>query len=114
MSRIGKRIVWELSGDLWIVFHLMTSGRFHSKKQNRNPSRKFNLAAFNFDDGTLLLTETGTKKRASIHVHRGVPSLEDHHFGGLNLFDCGVDEFQERLQRKNRTLKKALVDPHRS
>ncbi len=111
VSRLGKRIVWELTDDLWIVFHLMITGRFHWKPAGTRPSRKADLAAFQFDRGTLLLTEAGTKKRASVHVHRGRQDLQQHERGGLNLFDCSVTEFGERLQQKNRTLKKALVDP---
>lgn len=111
VSRLGKRIVWELSDDLWVVFHLMITGRFHWKKPSAKPSRKVDLAAFRFETGTLMLTEAGTKKRASIHVHRGRAALAEHDRGGLDVLTCTVDEFAERLNRRNRTIKKALVDP---
>lgn len=111
VSRLGKRIIWELSDDLWIVIHLMITGRLHWKKPGTGATRKVDLAAFRFSHGTLLLTEAGSKKRASIHVHRGRAALRAHDRGGLNVFDCTIAEFSERLQRKNRTLKKALVDP---
>lgn len=75
VSRLGKRIVLELSDDLWIVFHLMITGRLHWKKPGTKPNRKVDLAGFEFDNGSLLLTEAGSKKRASIHVHRGSDSL---------------------------------------
>lgn len=111
VSRLGKRLVWELSDDLWIVFHLMITGRLQWKKPGTKPHRKTDLAAFQFDSGALLLTEAGTKKRASIHVHRSRDEVNQHDRGGLDVFDCTLAEFHERLQRKNRTLKKALVDP---
>ncbi len=111
VSRIGKRIVWELKGDLWVVFHLMITGRFHWKKPGTKPTRKVDLAGFEFDGGTLMLTEAGSKKRASIHVHRGRDQLAGHDRGGLDVFKCSHQEFQERLQSRNRTLKKALIDP---
>jgi len=111
VSRIGKRIVWELDDDLWIVFHLMITGRFHWKNVGTKPTRKVDLAGFVFDDGTLMLTEVGSKKRASIHVHRGRDQLAEHDRGGLDLFECSLQDFHERLQRRNRTLKKALIDP---
>ena len=71
VSRIGKRIVWELSDDLWLVFHLMIAGRFHGKSPGARPTRKVDLAAFLFKERSLLLTEASSKKRASIHLHRG-------------------------------------------
>ena len=111
VSRIGKQIEWEPSGDLWMVFHLMITGRFHWRKPGTKPSRKVDLAAFSFENGIPLLTKAGSKKRASIHLHRGSESLEMHARRGLDVFDCTVEEFQVRLQRQNRTLKKALVDP---
>ncbi len=111
VSRIGKRIVWELDEDLWIVFHLMITGRFHWKKPGTKPTRKVDLAGFEFDDGVLMLTEAGSKKRASIHVHRGRDQLAAHNRGGLDVFKCSLQDFQERLQSRNRTLKKALIDP---
>lgn len=111
VSRIGKRIVWELDDDLWIVFHLMITGRFHWKKAGTKPTRKVDLAGFEFDDGVLMLTEAGSKKRASIHVHRGRDELASHERGGLDVLRCSSDEFRERLQNQNRTLKKALIDP---
>ena len=108
---MGKRIVWELEDDLFMVFHLMVSGRFHWKKQGIAVPKKVGHAAFDFDNGTLLLTEQSTKKRASLHVHRGEEALEEHERGGAEPLEIDRDTFAETLTHENRTMKRALTDP---
>ena len=109
--RLGKRIVWELEDELFLVFHLMIAGRFHWKKAGSRPTRKVDLAAFHFDTGTLMLTEAGSRKRASLHVIRGAGGLAAHDPGGLEVLEAGLDEFAIVLRRRNHTLKRALTDP---
>ena len=111
IRRIGKRIVWELSGKLFIVFHLMIAGRFHWKSKPVLPTRKVDLAAFRFAHGTLLLTEASGKKRASIHVHSSKQELDQHDRGGLDVLTTTAGEFGKRLKSQNRTLKRALTNP---
>ncbi len=108
---MGKRIVWELEDELFMVFHLMVSGRFHWKKKGMAVPKKVGHAGFDFDNGTLLLTEQSTKKRASLHVHRGEEGLEEHERGGAEPLEIDLDAFSETLTRENRTLKRALTDP---
>jgi formamidopyrimidine-DNA glycosylase len=110
--RIGKRIVFELEDDLFLVFHLMITGRFHWKKRGAAVPRKYGHAAFDFPSGTLLLTEMGAKKRASLHLVRGREGLVEHDPQGLELFDCDLTAFREVLTRENHTLKRTLTDPH--
>lgn len=109
--RLGKRIVWELEGELFLVFHLMIAGRFHWQKAGTKPSRKVDLAAFHFDAGTLLLTEAGAKKRASLHVVAGPDGLAEHDPGGLEVLDADPAAFAAVLRRHNHTLKRTLTDP---
>ena len=109
--RIGKRIVFELDENLHIVFHLMIAGRFHWKKAGAKIGGKVAHAAFDFDTGTLLLTEASTRKRASIHVVVGKASLTQFERGGLEVVGSSLDSFREALLRENRTLKRALTDP---
>ena len=109
--RMGKRIVWELEDDLFMVFHLMVSGRFHWKKKAMAVPKKVGHAAFDFDNGTLMLTEQSTKKRASLYVHRGEEALAEHERGGAEPLDVDRDTFAATLIRHNRTLKRALTDP---
>ena len=109
--RMGKRIVWELEDDLFMVFHLMVSGRFHWKKKAMAVPKKVGHAAFDFDNGTLMLTEQSTKKRASLYVHRGEEALAAHERGGAEPLDVDRDTFAATLIRHNRTLKRALTDP---
>ncbi len=109
--RLGKRIVWALEDDLFLVIHLMIAGRFHWKKTGTRPTRKIDLAAFHFDSGTMLLTEAGSKKRASLHVVDGESGLADHDPGGLEVLEADLDAFTEVLKRRNHTLKRALTDP---
>jgi formamidopyrimidine-DNA glycosylase len=110
--RIGKRIVFELEDDLFLVFHLMITGRFHWKKRGVNVPRKYGLAAFDFPTGTLLLTEMGTKKRASLHLVRGKEALAEHDPQGLEIFEADLSAFRAALIRENHTLKRTLTDPH--
>jgi formamidopyrimidine-DNA glycosylase len=112
LRRIGKRIVIELEEELFLVIHLMIAGRFRfsPKKEAPIPGR-IGLAAFDFSSGTLLLTEAGTKKRASLHLAQGEEALAAHDRGGLELFECTLEQFAEALTRENHTLKRSLTDP---
>jgi formamidopyrimidine-DNA glycosylase len=112
LRRLGKRIVFELEDDLFLIVHLMIAGRFHWKPKGAKIARKYGQAAFDFSNGTLLLTEAGTKKRASIHLVRGETALEEHDPGGLEVLDASLDQFREALTRENHTLKRSLTDPH--
>ena len=112
LHRLGKRIVFELEDDLFLIVHLMIAGRFHWKPKGAKIARRYGQAAFDFANGTLLLTEAGTKKRASIYLVRGKEALRDHDPGGLEVFDATLDEFRRALTRENHTLKRSLADPH--
>jgi len=112
LSRLGKRIVFYLEGDLFFIIHLMIAGRLHWKEPGAKIPKKYGLAAFDFPSGTLLLTEAGTKKRASLHLVRGGESLKEHDPGGLEVFETDLPAFREALQRENHTLKRSLTDPH--
>jgi formamidopyrimidine-DNA glycosylase len=112
LRRLGKRIVFQLEDDLFLIVHLMIAGRFHWKPKGAKIARKYGQAAFDFPDGTLLLTEAGTKKRASIHLVRGEAALQEHDPGGLEVLDASLDEFRQALTRENHTLKRSLTDPH--
>jgi formamidopyrimidine-DNA glycosylase len=109
--RLAKRIVWEMEGDVFLVFHLMITGRFHWRPAGAALSRKTGHAAFDFAHGTLLLTEASTQKRASLHVVRGEAGLDEHDPGGIEPVGATLDEFREALLSENRTLKRALTDP---
>ena len=111
LRRLGKRIVWELEEGLFLVFHLMIAGRFRWRKAGSAVSRKLGLAAFDFENGTLLMTEAGTKRRASLHCVRGEQALAAHDRGGLEVLETHPEAFRERLLRGNHTLKRALSDP---
>ena len=111
LRRIGKRIAIGLDGGLWIVLHLMIAGRLHWKRARPSLASKQHLAAFDFDTGSLLLTEAGTKKRASLHVVEGETGLAAHDPGGIEPLQCTFGEFSGRLQSENHTLKRALTDP---
>ena len=111
LRRLGKRLVFELENELYLVVHLMIAGRFHWKPKGAKIARKYGQAAFDFPNGTLLLTEAGTKKRASIHLVRGEATLREHDPGGLEVLDASLDEFREALTRENHTLKRSLTDP---
>lgn len=112
LRRLGKRIVFELEDELFLIVHLMIAGRFHWKPKGAKIARKYGQAAFDFPDGALLLTEAGTKKRASIHLVQGEDALQAHDPGGLEVFEASLDEFHAALTQENHTLKRSLTDPH--
>ncbi|MDB5309775.1 MAG: DNA-formamidopyrimidine glycosylase [Gemmataceae bacterium] len=112
LRRLGKRIVFELDDDLFLVLHLMIAGRLHWKPPGAKPPGKVGLAVFDFPDGALVLTEAGTKRRASLHVVRGEAELARHQPGGLEVLDADPAAFREVLRAHNHTLKRALTDPH--
>ena len=112
LRRIGKRIVLALDGDLFIVMHLMIAGRFKWLPPNAKIPGKVGLAAFDFDEGTLLLTEAGSKRRASIHIVRGEGALRDFDPGGIEVLDASLGQFRIALTRERHTLKRTLTDPH--
>jgi formamidopyrimidine-DNA glycosylase len=114
--RLGKRIVWEFEGKLFLVLHLMIAGRLHRRPPGALPRGKQDLAAFVFgeQDGppeALLLTEAGTKKRASIHMVQGARGLAKHNPGGWEPLDCTLEQFAQRLRSENHTLKRSLTSP---
>ena len=111
LRRLGKRIVIELDGGLFVVLHLMIAGRLHWKQAGAKPSGKIGLAAFDFSTGTLVLTEAGTKRRAAIHLVLGEASLREHDPGGLEVLDADLETFRTALGRENHTLKRLLTDP---
>lgn len=113
LRRLGKRIVWQFEdGELFCIFHLMIAGRFRWRALDAPVPRRVGLAAFDFPDGTLLLTEASTKKRASLHVVRGEEALAHHDPGGLEIMTAGPEAFARVLQNENHTVKRALTDPH--
>jgi formamidopyrimidine-DNA glycosylase len=111
LRRLGKRIVWQMEGDIFLVFHLMIAGRFKWRPEGTKSPAKVGLASFDFPSGTLLLTEASSKKRASLHVVAG-EALAAHDPGGLDVLAAQVDAFKTRLQSQSHTLKRALTDPH--
>ena len=111
LCRMGKRVVIELEGDIFLVFHLMIAGRFHWKEKPTRTWRKSDLAAFDFSTGSLLLTESGSKKRASLHLVKGKDALAKHDPGGIEPLNVDFDTFRRRLTLENHTLKRSLTDP---
>ena len=117
LHRAGKRIVMELDGGLFLVFHLMIAGRFRWRPwEGATPQRpkvpgKVGLLAIDFDNGTLVMTEAGTQRRASLYVVEGTDAARDHDPGGLNVLEASLPDFAHALQRENHTLKRALTDP---
>ena len=111
LRRLGKRIVIGLEGDLFLVLHLMIAGRLHWKSAGATPPGKIGLAALDFSSGTLVLTEAGTKRRASIHLVRGEAGLREQDPGGLEVLAADLAAFRGALARENHTLKRALTDP---
>ncbi len=111
LRRIGKRIAIGLEGDLWLVLHLMIAGRLHWSKRGVKVSPKRALAAFDFPHGSLLLTEAGTQRRASLHVIQGEAGLQSIDPRGLEVLSTTVEAFSARLVSENHTLKRALTDP---
>jgi formamidopyrimidine-DNA glycosylase len=109
--RLGKRIVLEMEGHLFIVIHLMIAGRFKWKPANAAIPGKLGLAAFDFPNGTLLLTEASTRKRASLHVVAGEEALREFQRGGIEVDRSTFAQFREALVRENHTVKRALTDP---
>ncbi len=111
VRRIGKRIVLEQEPDLFIVVHLMIAGRFRWKEPGAKIPGRLGLAAFDFEGGTLLLTEASKKKRAAIHVCRGESALACHDPGGIEPLEIDFTEFRSALTERNHTIKRALTDP---
>lgn len=111
LRRLGKRIVIGLEGDLFLVIHLMIAGRLRWRDPGAKLGGKMMLAAFDFEHGTLVLTEASSKKRAALFVVRGDAGLEDHMRGGIEPLDVGLAEFAETLRIENHTLKRSLTDP---
>jgi formamidopyrimidine-DNA glycosylase len=111
LRRIGKRIAIGLDDDLWLVLHLMIAGRLHWRPRGAKVSRPRGLAAFDFPNGSLVLTEAGTKKRASLHLVLGEAGLRALDPGGLEVLESGLEQFTEVLTASNHTLKRALTDP---
>lgn len=111
LRRIGKRVAIGVEGDLWLVLHLMIAGRLHWRPAQAKLSGRQALAGFDFPSGTLVLTEAGSKRRASLHLLRGEDGLESIDPGGVEIFSTGLDGFRAALTLENRTLKRALTDP---
>lgn len=111
LRRMGKRLIFQLEADLFFVIHLMIAGRFRWKEHGAPITGKIGLAAFDFSNGTLLLTEASQKKRAAIYVVRGEAALADFDRGGLEPLEADVDQFRSRLLAGNHTVKRALTDP---
>jgi formamidopyrimidine-DNA glycosylase len=112
LRRVGKRIAIGLEEDLWLVLHLMIAGRLHWRVSGVKLSSKRSLAALDFPHGSLLLTEAGTQRRASLHVVQGEANLRALDPGGLEVLECDPGAFAAHLTRANHTLKRALTDPH--
>jgi len=111
LRRLGKRIVWEMEDQLFLVFHLMIAGRFKWRKRGAKAPGKIGLATFDFPTGTLLLTEASKKHRASLHVLRGAAGLAAHSRGGLDVLAADLPAFRAVLLSESHTLKRALTDP---
>jgi formamidopyrimidine-DNA glycosylase len=111
LRRLGKRIAIGLEDDFWLVIHLMIAGRFQWRETWPDKSTKLVALVLGFENGALLLTEAGTKKRASLYVVRGVAGLAEHDPGGLEVADASAREFLTALRSGNHTLKRALTDP---
>ncbi|MEW4489713.1 DNA-formamidopyrimidine glycosylase family protein [Thalassoglobus sp. JC818] len=110
LRRLGKRVAIGFDNEIWYVFHLMIAGRFQWKATDDQFSKRYGLAQFEFTTGTLILTEAGTKKRASLHVVRS-SELEELDPGGIDVLTATLKEFQQSLQLTNRTLKRQLTSP---
>lgn len=111
LRRVGKRIAIGFENDIWLVLHLMIAGRLHWQKPGAKVSRPRGLAAFDFPNGTLVWTEAGSQKRASLHVVRGEGGLAALDPGGLEVLESNLDKFARALTAENHTLKRALTDP---
>ena len=111
LRRIGKRIAIGLDNDIWLVMHLMIAGRLHWRPRGAKLAGRNNLAAFDFPNGSLLLTEAGTKRRASLYVFKGEEALASADPGGIDVFASDIGQFRAAMTLENRTLKRALTDP---
>lgn len=111
LRRIGKRIAIGVDDNIWLILHLMIAGRLHWKNAGAKLAGRNALAAFDFSSGTLILTEAGSKRRASLYVVRGEQALDAMNPGGVEVFDTDLDGFRAALTAENRTLKRALTDP---
>jgi len=111
LRRIGKRIAIGLDNDVWLVLHLMIAGRLHWRPRGAKLAGRNNLAAFDFPNGSLVLTEAGTKRRASLYVFKGEQALASADPGGIDVFAADLPAFRAALTLENRTLKRALTDP---
>jgi formamidopyrimidine-DNA glycosylase len=112
IERVGKRIVFGFDDDLFLIIHLMIAGRFRWLPANAKIPGKLGLAALDFDAGTLVLTEAGSKRRASIHIVRGREAVRAQDPGGIEVLEATLDAFIANLTRERHTLKRALTDPH--
>ena len=112
VRRLGKRIVIEFDGELFLVIHLMIAGRFRWLAPGAKVPGKLGLAALDFANGTLVLTEAGSKRRASMHIVRGEEAVRAHDPGGIEVLDCSLEQFAEALTRERHMLKRTLTDPH--
>jgi formamidopyrimidine-DNA glycosylase len=111
LQRIGKRVAIGVEGDLWLVLHLMIAGRLHWRSPGAKLAGRQSLAAFDFPNGSLVLTEAGTRHRASLHVIKGKEGLQAMDPGGIDVFTSDLSSFHKALTAENRTLKRALTDP---
>jgi formamidopyrimidine-DNA glycosylase len=111
LRRVGKRIAFGFDNDLWLVFHLMIAGRLHWSQKRKTADGRRTLAAFDFDSGTLTLTEAGTRKRASLHLVKGDAGLAALDPGGIDVLAASLEQFRAVLTSANHTLKRALTDP---
>ncbi|MGB6675217.1 MAG: DNA-formamidopyrimidine glycosylase family protein [Terriglobales bacterium] len=111
LRRIGKRIAIGVEGDLWLVLHLMIAGRLHWRPRGAKLAGRKSLAAFDFPNGSVVLTEAGTKHRASLCLFAGEDALQSVDPGGIDIFSSNLSSFREALTAENRTLKRALTDP---
>jgi formamidopyrimidine-DNA glycosylase len=111
LRRVGKRIAIGFENDLWLVLHLMIAGRLHWRSKEAKLGGRQSLAAFDFPNGSLVLTEAGSKRRASLHIVAGEAGLHSMDPGGINVLSSDIDAFRAVLKAENRTLKRALTDP---
>lgn len=111
LRRLGKRIAFGFESGLWLVAHLMIAGRFQWTDGSAKPAARNVIATFGFENGTLTLTEAGTKRRAALHVVPNAEALATHEPGGIDVLAGTLEEFADRLTRENHTLKRALTDP---
>jgi formamidopyrimidine-DNA glycosylase len=111
LSRLGKRIIFGFEGELYLVLHLMIAGRLKWVEPGAKGPGRITLATFDFPEGRLLLTEAGTRRRASLHLVQGAAALSAFDRGGVDVFDISAGEFGARLRSENHTVKRALTDP---